>query len=280
MGPVRSAGSKLYSPSTTLDFRPMNRSFPVSGTSRVVNQKVQLDGHVEELQALAKMFDSLATHGGLRVWSTDGETYYLHAPELDRLTDLREVLKRGQVLVGRLNGLGVLKFGRFRPIRAAAVNQADPPTHFAVAALDMPAEALRAYLDYTPNRPPAMNTIVGPIVAALPLAEDWTDVADRHSPHVDDALLLLSLAIPAKDWRMLYVVYEIVEDLVGKPKTRKLGFSGKKITLFKRTANSRRAIGTKARHGHRTFVPPKRPMTFGEATDLIRGLLLAALRHL
>jgi hypothetical protein len=245
-----------------------------------VNQKVQLDGHAEELRALAKMFDSPATRGGLRVWSPDGETYYLHAPELEGLTDLREVLKRGQVLVGRLNGLGVLKFGRFRPIRAAAVSRSDPATHFAVGALDMPAEALLAYLVYTPNRPPAMNAIVGPIVAALPLAEDWTDVANRHAPHVDEALLLLALAIPAEDWRMLYVVYEIVEDLVGKPKTRKLGFSGRKITLFKRTANSRRTLGTKARHGHRGFAPPKRPMTFGEARDFIRGLLLAALSRL
>ena len=117
-------------------------------------------------------------------------------------------------------------------------------------------------------------------MAALPVVEELTEVADRHAPEVDDALLLLAVALRSEDWRLLYVVYEIVVDLVGKGDVPKLGASRSRITLFTRTANSRRAIGTKARHGHRKHVPPQRPMTFPEATALIRSLLLAALRSL
>jgi hypothetical protein len=39
-----------------------------------------------------------------------------------------------------------------------------------------------------------------------------------------------------------------------------------------------RALGTKARHGHRRHIPPKRAMIFTEARVLIRALLLASLR--
>ena len=42
--------------------------------------------------------------------------------------------------------------------------------------------------------------------------ERWADVADRYAPDVDDALQLLALAVRSEDWRLLYVVYEIIED--------------------------------------------------------------------
>jgi hypothetical protein len=237
-----------------------------------VNRKVQLDGHPEELGALAKMCEALVAPVRVIVWSEDG-TYYLHAPEFEGMADARAVLRRGEALVGRLNGIGVLKFGAFRPVRAVAVRQARPAVHYAMAALDMPTDALRAYLDYTPDRPPAMNAIVGPIVAALPAVEKWIGLADRHAPHVDDALQLLALAARSGDWRVLYVVYEIVEDLVGNQKVRKLGASRRQITLFERTAQ-------KHRHARGRHVPPKRPMTFAKATALVRSLLLAALSSL
>jgi len=263
----------------------------VSANSPDVNRKVQLDGWAEELRALAKMFDASATPGGLRVWSPRGETYYLHAPEFERLSDVRAVLERGKVLVGRLNGLGVLKFGAFRPVRAVAVAQADPAKHFSVGSINPPTEALLAYLDYSPNRPPAMNATVGPIVAALPPVEDWASVADRHAPDVDDALNLLALAVRSEDWRLLYVVYEIIEDYHNGQQTNvakklrggsaeEVARFAKEIGRFKNTANSRRALGAKARHGRERTPQPTKPMTFREASDLVHGLLLAWLRSL
>ena len=114
----------------------------------------------------------------------------------------------------------------------------------------------------------------------LPSVEQWVALADRYSPDVDHALRLLTQAVPSEDWRLLFVVFEIVEDLVGKRNLPKLGVSGHQIDRFKRTANSRRALGTKARYGHRRYAPPRRTMTFREAWALIRRLLLAALNYL
>lgn len=43
--------------------------------------------------------------------------------------------------------------------------------------------------------------------------------------------------------------------------------------LFTRTANSRRAIGGEARHGHNRFNPPKNPIPHKEAHDLVLSLV-------
>jgi len=116
-------------------------------------------------------------------------------------------------------------------------------------------------------------------------------VPSRQAPDVDDALLLLTLAVRSEDWRPLYVVYEIIEDHHdGQPATVSKGFGGrnadkakrlmKEIKRFKATANNRRVLGIKARHGHRKHAAPPKPMTFQEARFLIQELLLAWVRSL
>jgi len=236
-----------------------------------VRWKLELDGEQEELRGLSKMF-APCDAPGLRVWF-DEEKCYLHAPDFEALADATAVHDRGELLVRRLNGLGLLKFGSFRPVTAGSVRGpgAGSITVFpGTATLYLPSRALLAYLDYTPRRPPAMNATVGPI--ALPPTEHWADAGDRYAPDVDDALLLLTLAAASEDWRLLYVVFEIVEDHVGK-RSKLLRDRKSKIDRFKHTANSRRALGTKARHGHRRHLPPRRPMTFGEARKLVEDLL-------
>ena len=57
---------------------------------------------------------------GLRVWF-DEEKCYLHAPDFEALADATAVHDRGELLVRRLNGLGLLKFGSFRPVTAGSV---------------------------------------------------------------------------------------------------------------------------------------------------------------
>src|SRR5207302_9993143 len=87
-----------------------------------VRWKLQLVGRNEELRALAKMFAPLVTGAGLSVWLED-ERCYLHAPEFEGMSDTTAVLARGEVLVGRLNGLGFLKFGAFRPVETGNIMQ-------------------------------------------------------------------------------------------------------------------------------------------------------------
>ena len=45
------------------------------------------------------------------------------------------------------------------------------------------------------------------------------------------------------------------------------------VKRFTGTANSRRAIGGEARHGHDRFDPPKTPLPHKEAHDLVLGLV-------
>jgi hypothetical protein len=147
----------------------------------------------------------------------------------------------------------------------------------------VPSRKLLAYLDYTPNRPPAMNVTVGPIVAALPPVERWVDAAVLRESDVDVALYLVMETLRPEDWRLLYVVYEIIERRFRQPSkvAKELRCSSEKeIARFKDTANSRQVLGIKARHGHTKRPPPTNPMTFQEARALVHELLLAWVRYL
>ncbi len=229
------------------------------------------------------MFDPQAALG-VHVWLEEGK-YYLHAPEFDEMAEAGEVHEHGEVLVRRLNGVGFLKFGAFRPVNAEAVRgRPGGVTVFpGTGVLYMPTRTLLAYLDYTPDRPPAMNVAVGPIVAALPPVERWADVAAHRESDVDVALDLVMVAVRSEDWRRLHFVYEIIERRFGQPskvaKERRCS-SAEEIIRFSDTANNRQVLGIKARHGHMKNKPPANPMTFQEARALVHGLLLAWVRYL
>jgi hypothetical protein len=241
--------------------------------------KLQLSGESEELQALAKMFGP-GVAGPVEVWR-EGAEYFLSAPEFDGMVEPSEVHARGELWVQRLNGMGLLKFGGFRPISGGPLfRNGGVYILLGTGVIYLPTERLRAYVDYNPDRSPAMNVGITEVVASLPPVERWANVADRYAPDVDDALLLLTQAVRREDWRLLYVVYEIIEDHVGARRMGQLGESRADINHFKHTANSRRALGTKARHGSSKNAPPAIPMTFRKAGGLVRRLLLAWMRSL
>jgi hypothetical protein len=49
--------------------------------------------------------------------------------------------------------------------------------------------------------------------------------------------------------------------------------TNRQVDRFKRTANSQKAIGDKARHGKDPYEPPTEPLSLSEARALIDGLL-------
>ncbi len=233
------------------------------------------------------MFDAPSDPSHPNVWFEEGSCY-LHVQEFEVIADSAAVRALGETWVRRLNGLALLKFGGFRPVEAGHVSEttihggSGGVTVFpGTAVLFLPARTLLAFLDHTPNRP-AMNAEVAQVVASLPPTERWTDAAERYAPDVDDALLLLTLAVRSEDWRLLYVVYEIIEEHMGQPsKMERLGWAADgEIKRFKATADSRRALGTKSRHGKRKRSPPPRPMNFPEARRLVQRVLLEWLRSL
>lgn len=63
-----------------------------------VRWKLELGGHPEELQGLAKMYGGQAGLG-VRVWLEQGKCY-LHAPAFEDMRDPAEVHDLGEVLAG------------------------------------------------------------------------------------------------------------------------------------------------------------------------------------
>ena len=90
-----------------------------------VRWKLELSGEGEELRGLAKMFAPNTPPPPVRVWVEDGR-HYVHADEFEGMSDYKAVLALGDRLVKRLNGLGVLKFGWFRPVTLGTLLQPTP----------------------------------------------------------------------------------------------------------------------------------------------------------
>jgi len=94
--------------------------------------------------------------------------------------------------------------------------------------------------------------------------------AAMGSEALKDALLLAGRAAPT--WSELYVAFELIE---AHARERMTGWASKAaMKRFKRTVNSRRALGRLARHGEDHTQPPDVAMPHEEATALIRRLVL------
>jgi len=77
------------------------------------------------------------------------------------------------------------------------------------------------------------------------------------------------------DWVDLYRLYELIENDVGRP-MHQLGWASRsELDRFARTANSVAAAGDKARHGVERTHPPRKPMTFSHARELIDRIMKA-----
>jgi hypothetical protein len=126
-------------------------------SSETVRWRLELDGHEEELRGLGTMFGR-AEGLGLRIWYEDGK-HWLHAPEFEDIDSAGAVDDRGIVLVGRLNGLVLIKFGSFRPIEAGSlrIGEGGVAVFPGLATFYLPSNNLLAYLDYDPNRPSVLN---------------------------------------------------------------------------------------------------------------------------
>ena len=76
-------------------------------------------------------------------------------------------------------------------------------------------------------------------------------------------------------WPGLYKVYEAIREAAGDPSSLNV-VSKRELKRFTQTANSYEAIGDDARHA-KPGTPPHRPMTLGEARNIIGALLTAYL---
>lgn len=102
--------------------------------------------------------------------------------------------------------------------------------------------------------------------------------ASTISMHAHDALIISGR--PALTWSELYLLFELVESDVGS-KMLDFGWIQKsEKRLFEQTANSYSALRSQGRHGKDKGSAPSKPMQLSDATNLIKGLVLAWLTHL
>jgi len=223
---------------------------------------VELKGDKAELEYLSKL-------PSLQRWKVteQGGKYYLKYIALESPTDVYDVLADASSIIDIMNGVTRLVFRSSQGAKVTGISQVEkngkPPTQYIM-------------LPFIPSEErfgiPAIRTGQElPEEASTP-GSKWIKLA-QEDEQVTKALELYGGLQP--NWKNLYMVLEAIEDDVcGEGRLLKNNWAPEaQIRLFKQTANNFLALGREARHGTKTFKPPKKPMSLEEAQSLIKNIL-------
>lgn len=227
---------------------------------------VRLEGEERDLRDLAMHFNAPS----LEILEEDG-VFWLGSSEFAALADPEKVQQRGRALVALASGALHVEFGRFAPPRVTAaviVDERGAKKHFVhvSSSIRMHGE-INARVER--SRPDGSVEIVE-LVAPPVQTSEWVELA-RRDADLEDVLAILGREDVR--WHDLYHVFEIVEAEVGGRMFSEGWVTKAAVKRFTQTANSRRAIGGEARHGHDRFDPPKKPLPRKEAHALVLGLV-------
>jgi hypothetical protein len=234
----------------------------VQGPDRLVpGWWVHLDGHRFDLEEL----EEHVTSEGLRV-VRHGDGFYLRAAEFEEFAadESSNVDRRAKEIVRIINAAAKVRVGDFGSVSVgptALVGEDGSIQHtvHASASISMhPRMRVKGSVPGQPERP-------GP--------SEIERIAHRG---LEDAEVRQALRIFGRDdvdYRDLYFVFEIVRAAARSRMHEEGWATPKEVERFRHTANSRTALGEGARHGHERTEPPKDPMPFEEAKELIRRLL-------
>ncbi|MDQ3381519.1 MAG: hypothetical protein M3546_14585 [Actinomycetota bacterium] len=92
-----------------------------------------------------------------------------------------------------------------------------------------------------------------------------------NDPHAERALRIFGR--DDVDYRDLYHVFEIAEAAIGSGIYSDGTVTRAEVRRFMHSANSVRALGDQARHGHEATQPPPQPTSFAEAQALVGRVL-------
>lgn len=173
--------------------------------------------------------------------------------------------------VALVNGAASLLIDSYRPIEVA---------HAALLLIDDRGRVARTVvpvgLAEERNKAGRIDVSVGGVPdqnARRSLASKLLNSA-RDNRAATDALALVGRSSPT--WSELYLVYEIVESNAGRRMFDEGWIKRSEARSFNRTANSYTALGRTGRHGrHDRGNPPAAPMSQGQATRIMRSLVLA-----
>ena len=195
---------------------------------------------------------------------------YLSSPEFDALSDYDRVSSRATELLHIMKGLAILRLN-FRPDvefdHILEIGDASKTTHYHSHAMDPFISYDEVELEITDVSSCGKRTVE----SAPLLIESWT-----HLSCTDEkvAKTLRMLGSRELNWDNLYKVLEIIQSDVGSRITVEGWASDSKLDQFTRTANSSRAIGDDARHGHVRYEPPPIPMMLPEARTIITSIVV------
>jgi hypothetical protein len=231
--------------------------------------EVSIVGDARDLRQLSHSFQG----DGTEVAETP-TGWVLRAKELDGLPDYSKVRQRATEILRAISGAARLLLGSETALRAGAlIEHRDDGTTNTVLSVDS-----------------AVVRVRGSLVSLIVTRADGT--VEQHHPAEPapawvrlaavDELVARALRLRdqgALEWVDLYRLFEVMESDTSVSEMVHQGWTTERaVDLFKRTANSQRAIGDKARHGKDRHAPPATPMSLGAARSLIDGVLKHWLR--
>jgi hypothetical protein len=227
---------------------------------------VRLEGEERDLRDLAMHFGTPS----LKIVEEDG-VYWLGSSDFRGRSDPEDVQQRGRALLARASGALHVEFGRFAPPRVTAavlVDDSGAKQHFVHVSSSIRLHGeINARVER--SRPDGSVAIVE-LVAPPVQTSEWVERA-KHDADIEDVLAILGREDVR--WHDLYHVFELIEADVGKRMVSEDWTTKAAVKRFTQTANSRRAIGGDARHGHDRFDPPKKPLPHREAHTLVLSLV-------
>ena len=215
--------------------------------------QIELVGDARDIQLL----ESFLTDSPYQI-TTWEKRKFLTTPGVSLEADSESVYAASTKLIDVINGAMKLYYRRYNGVSFVHVSRIND-------------EGKRVVFGYL-TAPDDNNTLNAFNTKDQTLVE-WVEIG-LDDEEVERALYLYgSLEL---NWKNLFMVLEIIEDYFGGEKSliKTSLVSKNEIELFKRTANSYKAIGREARHGTIIFEPPPAPMTLARAQDMIRLLLI------
>lgn len=223
--------------------------------------RIAVVGHAADLQDASSMFNSEE----LRVSQT-GDEYFLESSRFDLLTEADEVLAVGVDLLRIANGIAKTQSKAFEGLSLSYVIKDNPDgtqrihNEFQVEVRVLPGEE-------------------GMLSDGTPISPDLsTDVTRLVTSVNQEDVILRALTIYGElgdSWRGLSMVLDAIQQDAGDERDLlNAGWAPRKdIKLFKQTANNYGAVGLDARHGFSGTPMRKKPMSLGDARQLMRTLL-------
>ena len=197
----------------------------------------------------------------------EGNDYFYRADDLDRLADPRDVQRAAEEQIRRLRGMLWIKYGADGELNVGEVRRVAHDGTGTVDAFVTGTIRARAIVSAALRDGAADG-------AEAPPADDfgrWYGMAQQS----DAVAKVLRLMESQPDWVDLVRIREVVdEDLPhGQTVVKAKWVSRTKLEALEHTANSPAAVEDEARHGVQKNTPPTRPMSFAEATAIIKHIV-------